>query len=123
MALIVETISDANVLLNAIYNKMRANKIDTWSYDADLDFIYLPDQWSLRAWFRPRLDTLQQNNHRQLTFGIISSRKYNLTKALYGVYHGRFAEMLLTHFDGMFTNIEITSLIVPGLDFEPEQQQ
>lgn len=123
MSLIVNTNNrDANLLLKSIYENMDMKRIHTWSYDADFDFIYLPDQWCLRAWFRPRLELLRQNN-RQLIFGMISSRKYTLSKTLYGVYHGRFAEMLLTHFDDMFDNIEVTSLLVPGQDLEPEQQQ
>lgn len=33
-----------------------------------------------------------------------------MSKLTYGVYHGRFSEMLLTHFDNEITSIQLTSL-------------
>jgi hypothetical protein len=32
-----------------------------------------------------------------------------MTKVIYGVYHGRFIEMLLTHFDDSFTSATATA--------------
>lgn len=32
-----------------------------------------------------------------------------MTKPIYGVYHGRFIEMLLTHFDDSFASVAATA--------------
>ena len=51
-----------------------------------------------------------------LAFGILKRADVKLSKEIYGVYHGRFAEMLLTHFDDDFSLIETTAMPVSGLD-------
>lgn len=39
-----------------------------------------------------------------------------MTRQLYGVYHGRFVATLLSHFDFMIDNVEISPLMVEGYD-------
>jgi hypothetical protein len=39
----------------------------------------------------------------RLTLNFIGRRDEKTTKALYGVYHGRFIESMLTHCDNLFT--------------------
>jgi hypothetical protein len=42
-------------------------------------------------------------------FGLIGKKDVAMTKGIYGIYHGRFIEMLLTHFDTEFNNISATA--------------
>ena len=44
-----------------------------------------------------------------LIFGIVGNKQVKMTKSLYAVYHGRFSEMLLSHFDDEIDEIEITA--------------
>ncbi len=87
--------------------------ISTWEYDFDGDYTHLPDQWKNEAWIH--LHEYDKTNN-QVIFGIISRRSIRLTKTIYAVYHGRFSEMLLTHFDNMINEIRITSMLIAGID-------
>ena len=42
-----------------------------------------------------------------------------MSKAIYAVYHGRFVEMLLTHFDSEIEEIKVSSLLEKGIDLVP----
>jgi hypothetical protein len=97
MALIIKTTNPSGLLADikkAIDNKT----IDTWSYDSSDDFTHTPDQWRNEAWLRPNTDYVGE-----LRFGIIGRKNVALTKEIYAIYHGRFIEMLLAHFDTKFT--------------------
>ncbi len=96
MAIIVKT-NDPSGLLKAIYKAIDDNKVETWAYDTDKDFTHVPDQWRNKAWLRPKVYT------GELRFGILGQKNVQMSKTIYGVYHGRFIEMLLTHFDTDFT--------------------
>jgi hypothetical protein len=85
-------------------NCISCNSIQTWLCDEDGDFTSNREQWKNRAWFRA---SIEEN---RLVFGIISSRRYQMTRELYGVYHGRFAAMLLAHFDTVMTDLSLTPL-------------
>jgi hypothetical protein len=39
-----------------------------------------------------------------LTMNFIGNRGVRTTKPLYGVFHGRFIEAMLTHFDDLFSS-------------------
>lgn len=39
-----------------------------------------------------------------------------MIKEIYGIYHGRFIEMLLSHFDDSFSNASATALQDKKLD-------
>ena len=67
--------------------------IATWKYDEDGDFYHSPDQWEHNGWLRP----FHTDNY--LIFGIITPKNETMSKLTYAVYHGRFVEMLLNHFD------------------------
>ena len=95
MALTVST-SSPQALLKAIKEAIDDKKIDTWIYDSDGDFTHAPDQWRNKAWFCPKIVA------GALQFGLLGQKKTIMTKVVYSVYHGRFAEMLLTHFDDRF---------------------
>jgi hypothetical protein len=46
-----------------------------------------------------------------LTFGLLGLKGVVMKKYIYGIYHGRFSEMLLTHFDDRFTTITASAQI------------
>lgn len=103
MAIIVHT-DRPRSLLRAIYLAVDAGKVRTWSYDQDGDLTHAVTQWRDQAWFQPRvlLD--------RLVFNIVAPRGTTLLGVTYAVYHGRFAEMLLAHFDTHFERINLTSM-------------
>jgi hypothetical protein len=96
MAVIVK-LSDPSALLKEIKKAIDDKKIETWSYDKDGDFTHTPSQWKNKAWLRPKIYT------GELRFGILKPTDTTLTTEVYAVYHGRFIEMLLAHFDKSFT--------------------
>lgn len=104
MALIIKT-SNPSKLLSEIKKAIDAKKIRTWSYDSDGDFTHNPEQWENKAWLR-----VKRKSSGELAFGILGQKDINTNKLIYAVYHGRFAEMLLIHFDTEFTEIKATSL-------------
>lgn len=84
-------------LLSKIKKSIDDGEIKTWKYDNDGDFTHTPDQWASTAWLRPIVAG------DSLVFGLLGRKGIMMTKPLYGVYHGRFIEMLLTHFDSDFS--------------------
>jgi hypothetical protein len=96
--------TDPSGLLRAIKDQIDKKKIETWSYDSAGDFTHAPEQWKRKAWLRPSV----QNG--ALVFNIVSRNDETLTKVVYGIYHGRFIEMMLTHFDGSFSQGMATAL-------------
>ncbi len=102
MAIVVYT-PDPMALLKAIKKNIDERKIDTWKYDKDGDFTHLPDQWENKAWLRPYVSS------GILQFGLLGQINVEMTKVVYGVYHGRFIEMLLTHFDNDFSSATSTA--------------
>ena len=104
MALIVKT-NIATDLKQEIQKAIAEKKIDTWLIDDDGDFTHSPEQWFCKAWMR----LVDIDEEKILKFGIIGNKQVRMTKSLYAIYHGRFAEMLLSHFDEEIDSIEITS--------------
>jgi hypothetical protein len=109
MALFVYT-SRPRTLLGAIKQAIGEKKIDTWVCDSDGDFTHVPPQWRRKAWFRPFV------SDGVLQLGLLGQSNTTMTKVVYGVYHGRFAEMLLMHFDTSFANVVSTALPKASLD-------
>ena len=93
MAIVVYT-SAPKSLLEEIKKGIDKGTVDTWIYDKDGDFTHKPEPWENKAWLRP--DT----SSGVLQLGLLGPKDVEITKGVYGVYHGRFIEMLLTHFDG-----------------------
>lgn len=102
MAIFVIT-NQPRKLLENLKRKINDKKIDTWLYDNDGDFYHVPNQWKFKAWLSPFVE----NN--RLVFGIIGQKEINLSTLAYAVYHGRFVEMLLNHFDQQFSEVNISS--------------
>lgn len=109
MAIEVKT-STPKWLLDAIKKAIDEGEIATWEYDADGDFTHKPDQWRNKAWLSPRVST------GALSFGIVGTKSGDMGKLVYGVYHGRFIEMLLSHFDGDFSTASATAQFKAGVD-------
>jgi hypothetical protein len=102
--------ADPARLLAVIRSSISEGKIDTWRYDSDGDFTHTPPQWVNQAWLRPSI------GFGQITFGIIGNKNIKMTKSVYGVYHGRFTEMLLMHFDTDLQSIRATAQQQAGVD-------
>ncbi len=115
MAVIIKT-SKPSELLAAIKKSIDTKKIETWSYDSDGDFTHTPEQWKNKAWLRVRPSA----SGTELKFGIIGRKDIKLSKLIYAVYHGRFIEMLLTHFDNDFSEANATASAISGIDVIPK---
>ena len=97
MAIIVYT-QKPQTLLDNIKKAIDNRTVDTWEYDKDGDFTHTPAQWKNKAWLRPSVSS------GVLQFDLIWPKGSQQDKTIYGVYHGRFIEMLLTHFDAEFSS-------------------
>jgi len=107
MAVIVYS-TDPPALLQAIRAAIKDGKIQTWSVDSDGDFTHSPVQWRLKAWFRPK------TADGKIVFLILTPQKQSMSKVTYAVYHGRFIEMLLNHFDTQFDRAIASALPSDG---------
>ncbi len=105
MAIIIKTADPAG-LLTAIKKAIDAKSIETWLYNSDGFFTHSPEQWKYKAWFKP------ETTARELKFGIYPPKDDTIKSLIYGLYHGRFIEMMLNHFDKDFSEITATALIV-----------
>ncbi|MFZ0525767.1 MAG: hypothetical protein WA776_20350 [Xanthobacteraceae bacterium] len=103
MAINFETV-DPQKLLAAFRAKIDQRHIDTWSYDQHGNFTHTPPQWKDEAVLRPTIlnGWLVMNFYRRKTD--------KTSSVLYGVYHGRFIESMLTHCDTLFTNSTATAM-------------
>ncbi len=103
MALIVKSEKPAE-LVDSIKKAIDAKKIDTWTYDASGDFTHSPDQWKNKGWMRPKIE------NGQVRFIFLGNNDFVTTRPMYAVFHGRFAEMLLSHFDEKFSTANATAM-------------
>jgi len=99
-------------LLAKIRKAIDDGHVTTWEYDTEGDFTHITSdkQWYKEAWFRPS----EENG--DLIFGIVGTKGTMMTKVLYGIYHGRFSEMLLSHFDKDFSSLALSALAVKPPD-------
>lgn len=109
MAIFVNTENPAE-LVQRIKDGINKKNIDTWICDGSGDFTHDTDQWRFHAWMRPYIETSR------VVFGIICRKDRNLSITDYAIYHGRFAEMLLRHFDTTCKSLEITPLGIKKYD-------
>lgn len=108
MAIIVKT-SNPSRLYQKIKDKVNSeNPLETWSLDKDGDFTHSPPQWDKKAWLRPTIES----DHLKLR--IIPPKGSHISRTTYAVYHGRFIEMLLTHFDEHFHEAHATAMPALG---------
>lgn len=104
MAIIIKT-RKPQELINSLNRAINRRAILTWIVDAIGDYTISHEQWQFLAWMRPYI------LNDRIVFGIIQSRKFPMTKELYGVYHGRFVATLLRHFDLDIIDINVTPLL------------
>jgi hypothetical protein len=102
MAVIVDTTSPSD-LLSKVKKAIDDGKVRSWSYDKDGDLTHDSEQWKNKAWLRPKV------YNGELRFGILKQKDVILSKQVYGLYHGRFIDMLLTHFDDHFSTALATA--------------
>lgn len=103
MAISVST-HDPKELLEKLKKAVSDGDVTTWKVDSDGHFEYVADQYAGKAWFAPTvLDGM-------LVFGLVGEAGVTMKKTIYGVYHGRFVQMLLTHFDDCFSGATVTAL-------------
>ena len=96
--------SNPNALLAAIKKAIDDREVQTWTYDSDGDFTHSAQQWNNQAWLRPSVQA------GALTMNIMPPQAKNISSEVYAVYHGRFVEMVLAHFDSRFTAASATAL-------------
>lgn len=105
--------NDPEGLLDKIREAIENKVVVTWLLDNDGDFFPTQEQWIGKAWITP---LIRKDVPNSLYFGIIESKLQRMTKAIYGVFLGRFAEMLLTHFDTDMESLYISPLLVDNID-------
>jgi hypothetical protein len=103
MAVTVYT-DDPKHLLSELKKAIQEKKIVTWRVDEDGDFTHEPEQWRYKAWLRPSI------RDGKLVFTTIKRKDEKTSRLVYAIYHGRFIEMLLTHFDEKFERAEASAL-------------
>lgn len=101
----INTKTSPSWIIADIREKIKAKLVDTWICDEDGDFTHSPDQWVYHAWLRPEA----KDGDNKLSFWFLGNNKETMTKRMYGIYHGRFMEMLLTYYDDFIDDIKITS--------------
>jgi hypothetical protein len=91
-------------LLQAIKDAIDDKHIKTWHYDDDGDFTHSAPQWNQQAWLRPEIKT------GILELGILAPCDVKISTEVYAIYHGRFIEMILAHFDDAFAQVGATAM-------------
>jgi len=97
-----------NGLLGKLKEAIKNGSIVTWLCDSDGDFTHDTDQWKKLAWFRPKVG----NN--ELIFNILKPQNGAVSQEVYAIYHGRFIESMLAHFDNLFTTAYASAAVEPG---------
>lgn len=91
-------------LLKKINAAVEDGTVGTWQIDDDGDFTHTPRQWIYQAWFRPAVLS------KTLVFNIFGPASKQVSTTAYAIYHGRFVEMLLNHFDEDFSSAIATAM-------------
>ena len=112
MAIIVKT-DNPEKLRASIVSYMSDEYVSTWIIDDEEDITLDREQWRYRAWMHMEV------KDGVLAIGIIASRRYKLTKEIYGVFHGTFLTTLLTHFDVDMQSIAVTPMLDTKYDKFP----
>lgn len=112
MAIKIRT-ADPSDLLTQIKRGINEGKIVTWSYSTHNGRQYFTHetsdkQWKGKAWFLPSFE------EGVLVFNIIKPLNQNISTVAYAVYHGRFIEMLLAHFDKSLSIAWATAMPATG---------
>lgn len=111
MAVIIKTDKPQHIL-NLFVANVAKHDITTWLVDTDGDFTIANPKWTYMAWMRPFI----REEEDLLVFGFVASRKYEITKGLYGIYHGRLATTILSHYDHLINSVVIEPKLNPRYD-------
>lgn len=113
------TTSNPHKLIDDINEAISKAKIDTWSVDEDGDYTHTATQWKYHAWIHPIIET------ERIVFAVWGRINENLSVVDYAIYHGRFIEMLLAHFDHQCDEIMVSSLASPydRVKAQPKQSE
>lgn len=103
MSIYVKTDTPSD-LVQRIRDGIKEKKITTWLCDNAGDFTHDTDQWRYNAWISPVVE------EGRVVFRILCRKDRDLSVRDYAIYHGRFVEMLLVHFDRTCEDIEVTPL-------------
>jgi len=96
--------SNPQALLSAFKKAIDDEHIVTWSYDAAGDFTHTPPQWRYRAWLRPAIGL------GELNLFMVPRKDSRISSEEYAIYHGRYAEAMLAHFDRLFWECSATAM-------------
>jgi hypothetical protein len=105
MAITVTT-SQPRALLSSLKEGMSDGTVTTWICDSDGDFTMSSDIWKHKAWLRPKV------KEDSLALHIFPPNNTKMSTSVYAVYHARFVEMLLRHFDSKFQSARATAMPV-----------
>lgn len=102
MAITIKT-KDPTKLLADIGKAIGAGRVQTWTRFTDGDFTHSPEQWKNKAYLRPSIAP------GELKFGVVANDPVDLSWELYGVFQGRFIEMLIIHFHDSISTLTATA--------------
>lgn len=98
----VETTDPAG-LIKKIDAGIEKGDIETWKrqvHEGVKYYTHSPVQWNQKGYLRP------ESVKGQLLLYFVWPKESDKSKAVSGVYHGRFSEMLCSHFPDLFSSIE-----------------
>jgi hypothetical protein len=109
MAIVVFT-DTPQKLLDDLRRAIENATIETWERTpvGNLTLTAMRGRWKNKAWLRP---SIEKNKVR---FNIIRPKGGSVSKEVYAVYHGRFSQMLLMHFDSSISRIQLSALAGPS---------
>jgi drug/metabolite transporter superfamily protein YnfA len=99
-----DSVSLLQLIRQAILNKA----ITTWTLVQGQYLTHSVAQWENKAFFLPKCQS------GLLVFNIVAPKGINVSTEVYAIYHGRFIEMLLAHFDKAFTQATASALPIAG---------
>ena len=91
------------ILLQNLKKAARLQKISPWECDNEGDFTQARVKERRKAWLRPSA------GGNVLNFSFLGPQDVVLDQAAYAFYHGRFLEMLVTHFADQFAEASVTA--------------
>ncbi|ODP33057.1 hypothetical protein [Pandoraea sp. ISTKB] len=102
MSLKIFTHKPADLLAN-IKKAIKDEEIDTWKYNAKNEFDHSTENWTGLCKFTVTVE----DGYLHCIAHYPDGQKKWANDAVYGVYQGRFAEMLMNHFVGQFEFIAV----------------
>ena len=102
MAIVIQCSNPAGLLAD-LRRGISQGTIRTWEETEKDLFTHTPKQWNREAWFTPKI--LRDG----IAFGILKRKDRDLTREIYGIYHGRFTEELIIHLSRYFDHTGVSS--------------